>query len=99
MLERFSKENAKPRTTPLASHFKLSTTQCPKTDDVVHDMSKVPYTSAVGCSMVCTRLDLAEAVRAISKFLLIPRRSHWDAMKWIFKYLRGATNYGIMFNR
>ena len=52
VLERFSMENAKPVSTPLANHFRLSTTQCPKTDDDVQDMSKVPYASAVGCLML-----------------------------------------------
>jgi hypothetical protein len=31
VLERFSMENAKPVSTPLANHFRLSTSQCPKT--------------------------------------------------------------------
>ncbi|KAL6315051.1 hypothetical protein AAG906_030898 [Vitis piasezkii] len=48
MLERFKMDNAKPISTPLANHFRLSTSQCPKTDDEVNDMSKVPYASAVG---------------------------------------------------
>ena len=101
VLERFSMENGKPVSTPLANHFRLSTTQCPKTNDEVQDMSKVPYASAVGClmyAMVCTRLDLAQAVSAVCKFLLNLGRSHWDAVKWIFKYLRGTKNYDIMFN-
>ncbi|KAL6333028.1 hypothetical protein AAG906_020048 [Vitis piasezkii] len=61
----------------------LSTNQCPKIDDEMKDMSKVPYASVVGClmyAMVCTRLDLAHAVSV-----------------WIFRYLRGTTDYGIMF--
>ena len=63
VLERFSMRDAKPVSTPLAQHFKLSTTQCPKTDDEVRDMSGIPYASAVGCimyAMVCTRPDLAQ---------------------------------------
>ena len=65
-------------------------------------MSKAPYASAMGClmyAMVCTRPDLAQAISAISKFLSNPGRSHWDAVKWIFRYLRGTTNYGLMFSR
>ena len=60
MLERFKMDNAKPISTLLANHFRLSTSQCPKTDDEVNDMSKVPYASAVGWlmyAMVCTRPD------------------------------------------
>ena len=41
VLERFSMENAKPISTHLTNHFRLSTTQCPKTDDDVQDLSKV----------------------------------------------------------
>ena len=72
VLERFNMENAKPISTPLANHFRLSTAQCPKTDDDVQDMSKIPYASVVGCLMyvmVCTRPDLAQAISAIIKFL------------------------------
>ena len=60
-------------------------------------MSKVPYASAVGClmyAMVCIRPDLAQAVSVVSKFLLNLGRSHWDAVKWIFRYLRGTIDYG-----
>ncbi|RVW31007.1 Retrovirus-related Pol polyprotein from transposon TNT 1-94 [Vitis vinifera] len=65
VLERFNMNDAKLVNTPLENHFKLFTNQCPKTDDEVKDMSKVPYASAVGClmyAMVCTRPDLAHAV-------------------------------------
>ena len=58
------------------NHFRLSTTKCPKTNDEVQDMSKVPYASEVAClmyEMVCTRPDLAQAVSAVSKFPLNPR--------------------------
>ena len=72
-------EKEKLVSTPLANHFRLSTTQCPKTDNEVQDMSKVPYASAVGClmyAMVCIRPDLAQAVSAVIKFLSNPRQSH-----------------------
>jgi hypothetical protein len=84
VLERFSMENAKPVSTHLANHFRLSTSQCPKTVEETEDMSKVPYASAVGClmyAMVCTRLDLAQAVNMVSKFMANPGRQHWDAVK------------------
>ncbi|RVX11676.1 Retrovirus-related Pol polyprotein from transposon TNT 1-94 [Vitis vinifera] len=80
----------------------LSTNQCPKTYDEVKDMSKVPYASAVGWlmyAMVYTRPDLAHAVSVVSNFLSNPGRMHWDVVKWIFRYLRGTTDYGIMFSK
>ena len=47
VLERFRMHNAKPVSTPLASHFKLSKEMCPKTQEEIEYMSKVPYSSAV----------------------------------------------------
>ena len=102
VLDRFNMNNVKPISTPLANHFKLSTVQCPKIDSVKYDMSKVPYASVMGCLMyaiVCTRLDLAQGVSVVSKFLTNLGKQYWDAVKWIFIYLRGTTNYGIMFER
>ena len=102
VLERFNMDDAKPVSTHLVNHFRLSTNQCPKIDDEVKDMSKVPYASAMGClmyAMVCIRPDLTHAVSAVSKFLSNLRKMHWDAVKWIFIYLRGTTDYGIVFSK
>jgi hypothetical protein len=102
VLERFSMENAKPVSTPLANHFHLSTSQCLKTVKETEDMFKVLYASAVVClmyAMVCTKLDLAHAVSVVSKYMENSGRQHWDAVKWIFRYLKGITNYNITFVR
>ena len=75
VLEKFNMFGAKSVSTPLASHFKLSASQCPKTEKEVEDMSKVPYASAVGClmyAMVCTRPNLAHVVSTISKYMANP---------------------------
>jgi hypothetical protein len=64
-------------------------------------MSKVPYASVVGCLMyvmVCTRLDLAQVVSQVCKFMSKLGKHHWEAVKWIFKYLKGTTCHGIMFS-
>jgi hypothetical protein len=102
VLERFSMENAKSVSTPLANHFCLSTSQCPKTVEETEDMSNVSYASAMGClmyAMICTRPDLAHAVSVVSKYMVNTGKQHWDAVKWIFKYLKDTTDYGITFVR
>ena len=102
VLERFSMENAKLVSTPLVNHFRLSTSQCPKTVEEIEDMSKVLYASAVGCLMyviVCTKPDLAHAVNMVSKYMANPEKQHWDAIKWIFRYLKRTTDYDITFVR
>ncbi|KAL0459210.1 UNVERIFIED_CONTAM: Retrovirus-related Pol polyprotein from transposon TNT 1-94 [Sesamum latifolium] len=47
VLDRFGMSKAKPVSTPLANHFKLSSEQCPKTDHEIEDMAKVSYASNV----------------------------------------------------
>jgi hypothetical protein len=98
VLERFSMENAKSVSTPLANHFHLSTSPCPKTVEEAEDMSKVPHASAMGCLMyvmVCTKPDLAHTVSVVSKYMTNLGRQHWDAIKWIFRYLKVTTEYDM----
>uniref|UniRef100_A0A2N9EK90 CCHC-type domain-containing protein n=1 Tax=Fagus sylvatica TaxID=28930 RepID=A0A2N9EK90_FAGSY len=102
VLEKFSMLDAKPVSTPLANHFRLSGSQCPKNEEEIENMSKVPYASAVGClmyAMVCTRPDLAHAVSTVSRYMANPGREHWNAVKWIFRYLKGTAEHGILFSR
>nr|GEZ52046.1 retrovirus-related Pol polyprotein from transposon TNT 1-94 [Tanacetum cinerariifolium] len=65
-------------------------------------MRKVSYANAVGSLlylMVCTRPDIAYAVSVVSRYLANPGKSHWEAVKWILKYLRGnAKTRGGSFN-
>ena len=70
VLARFRVNDAKPKTTPLANHIKLSKEQSPKTAQEREHMALVPYTSAVGSLMyvmVCTRPDIAHAVGVVSR--------------------------------
>ena len=86
VLRRFNMQNAKPVTTPLAAHFRLSSALCPQSDEEVDYMSRVPYSSVV-CSlmyaMVCSLLDLAYAVNGVSKHMEKPSKEHWKAVQWI----------------
>lgn len=100
VLERFNMHNAKPVSTPLASHFNLSRKSCPTSQEEREDMAKIPYSSAVGSlmyAMVSTRPDIAHAVGVVSKFLSNPGRDHWEAVKWILRYLRGSTKMCLCF--
>ena len=86
--------------TPLATHFKLSSTQCPNSEEEKSYMEKIPYANAVGSlmySMVCTRPDLAYSTSLVSRFMANPGRDHWEAVKWIFRYLRETSSYGLRY--
>nr|GEW71538.1 putative reverse transcriptase domain, ribonuclease H-like domain, aspartic peptidase domain protein [Tanacetum cinerariifolium] len=84
---------------PLGGHFKLLLKDCPVGACDVERMSKVSYTNAIGSLMylVCTRPDIAYAVSIVSRYLANLDKNHWEAVKWILKYLRGIANVGLMY--
>ena len=91
----FNMNEAKPVSTPLGSHFKLSKEQSPKTEEERDHMSKVPYALAIDSlmyAMVCTRPDIAHAVGVVSRFMSRPGKQHWEAVKWILRYLKGSSD-------
>ena len=72
VLERFNMDKAKPVNCPLAGHFKLSSSQCPTSDEKKNEMQKIPYASVVGSlmyAMICNQSDIAHAVGVVSRFL------------------------------
>jgi ATP-binding cassette subfamily B (MDR/TAP) protein 1 len=94
--------DAKPVRTPLASHFRLSKEQCPKTDEEKDFMARVPYASTIGSlmyAMVCTRPDISHAVGVMSRYMSNLGKEHWEAVKWILKYLRGTTEKCLTFKK
>ena len=58
-------------------------------------MARVPYASAVGSlmyAMLCTRPDICFAVGMVSRYQSNLGPIHWQAVKRIFRYLRGTLN-------
>jgi len=94
--------NCKSVSTPLAAHFKLSSDLCPTSKEEINKMSSVPYASAVGSlmyAMVCTRPDLSYAVSVVSRFMHNPGKYHWDAVKWILRYVKGSLDKSLVFDK
>uniref|UniRef100_A0A3Q7I6N1 Reverse transcriptase Ty1/copia-type domain-containing protein n=1 Tax=Solanum lycopersicum TaxID=4081 RepID=A0A3Q7I6N1_SOLLC len=68
--------------------------QSPKTAEECDHMALFPYASAVGSfmnAMVCTRPDIAHAVRFVSRYMANPEKEHWEAVKWLLRYLIGES--------
>lgn len=65
-------------------------------------MRKVPYSNAVGSlmySMVCTKPDLAYSVSIVSRFMSNLGKDHWEALKWVLRYLKGTSEVGLLYGR
>ncbi|KAJ4700747.1 Retrovirus-related Pol polyprotein from transposon TNT 1-94 [Melia azedarach] len=100
ILSRFGMSTAKPIDTPSAANAHLSVAFAPKSVEEKEYMSRVPYTSAVGSlmyAMVCTRPDLAQSVSVVSRFMGEPSKEHWQAVKRIFRYLKGTFDVGLIY--
>ncbi|RVW71253.1 Retrovirus-related Pol polyprotein from transposon TNT 1-94 [Vitis vinifera] len=63
-------------------------------------MSKVPYASAIDnlmYVMVCTRSDIAHEVGVVNRFMSRTGKQHWEAVKWILRYLKGSLDTCLCF--
>lgn len=77
-------KDAKPVSTPLANHFKMTKRLCATTSSERKEMETIPYSSTMGSlmyAMMCTRLDIAHAVGVVSRFLANPGKEHWEVVK------------------
>ena len=48
-------------------------------------------------SMICTRQDISHAIGVVSRFLENLGKAYWEAVKWIFKYLKGTSKVCLSF--
>ena len=93
VLQRFGMENCKPIVTPLEVQFDVS--------DENEPAGGVPYREAVGSLMYLmtgTRPDLAFAIRRLSQYVSSPCKHHWIALKRVLRYVRGTSDYGILYH-
>jgi len=49
--------------------------------------------------MVCTRPDILYAVSMVNRYMTNSSKTHWQAVKWIQRYLRGTTSTCLEFRR
>ncbi|KAL4035066.1 Retrovirus-related Pol polyprotein from transposon TNT 1-94 [Cucumis melo var. makuwa] len=99
VLCRFNMANSKV-TTPLAQHIKISARDSPKDPTDRQAMSYVSYSNATGSLMylmVCTRPDLAHSSSIVNRYMGNPGKIHWEATKWVFRYLVGTENRGLLY--
>ncbi|GJX29994.1 retrovirus-related pol polyprotein from transposon TNT 1-94 [Tanacetum coccineum] len=47
-------------------------------------------------AMICTRPDIAHAVGVVSRYMVEPGRQHWEAVKRIFRYVKGTSDVALL---
>jgi hypothetical protein len=99
ILEKFKMTDCKPVSTPIAPKSCLSKSMSPETEEERKQMLSIPYRGAVGSLMyvaVSTRPDISKAVSNVSRFLDTPGLQHWQAVKRIFRYLKGTRDIKLV---
>ncbi|CAM8953087.1 unnamed protein product [Rhodiola kirilowii] len=100
VLEKFAMTSVKPSPIPLGGHIQISKDDCPKNESDKQKMANIPYDVAVGSimyAMLCTRPDLAFGISVLSRYMSNPGLKHWDAMKYMLKYLFGTKTVGLVY--
>ncbi|UYV82136.1 hypothetical protein LAZ67_21001087 [Cordylochernes scorpioides] len=99
-LEHYNLLDIKLQSVPSDPYSKLTKEMCPKDDQEIEEMNKIPYRQTIGSLMYLmtgTRPDIAYAVSRVSQFMNNPGPSLWTAVKKIFGYLKATKNIGICF--
>ena len=76
-------------------NIQLTSAQSLSTTEELAVMHNMPYHEAVGSLMYATlgtRPDICFTVQTISRFNSKPGLAHWEAIKRIFRYLKGTKN-------
>lgn len=100
MLMHFGMSDCHPISTPLDSNQKISAEMCPKNEVEKQEMAKYPYREAIGSLLYLaqvTRPDINFVVNLLSRYSTNPGKSHWQAIKRVFRYLKGTSSLGITY--
>nr|GEX21788.1 retrovirus-related Pol polyprotein from transposon TNT 1-94 [Tanacetum cinerariifolium] len=100
ILQRFNMQDCKPISTPFPIDVKLYSKMSPSSEKERMKMSQVPYALVVGSlmfTMICTRPVIAHAVGVVSRYMTELGRGHWEAVKRIFRYVKGTSDVALCF--
>jgi hypothetical protein len=83
ILKKFKMDDSKPLSTP------LSTTTALNVDEDGEPVDQNEYRSMIGSLLylTTTRPDIQFSVCLCARFQVSPRTSHWQAVKWILRYI------------
>ncbi len=94
LISRYGLADACARSVPLAVGEKL------RKEGEPLDTVGFPYSKCVGRLLylsVCTRLDIAQVVGALTHYMAAPTVEHWEAALGVVRYLMGTVDYGLTF--
>ena len=84
----------------METSVQLTSAQSPSTMQEIAHMRNIPYQEAVGSLMYAslgTRPDITYAMQTVSHFSKNPGQAHWEAVKRIFRYLKGTKEFWLTY--
>jgi hypothetical protein len=100
ILHRYNFDKLKPLSAPMDPSIQLTSDQSPTTMAEHAIMRNKPYHEAVGAlnwAALTLQPDIAFAVTTIARFASNPSIPHWEAVKWIFRYLNGTHDLWLTY--
>ncbi|GJX14748.1 hypothetical protein Tco_0206506 [Tanacetum coccineum] len=93
MLKKFGLEDSKPTKTPMLTKIKLTK------DDEANSVDSSKYRGMIGSLLYLTasRPDIMFSVCLCARFQENPKTTHLEAVKHIFRYVRGTTHLGLWY--
>ncbi|GJT58426.1 hypothetical protein Tco_1001959 [Tanacetum coccineum] len=93
MLKKFGLEDSKPTKTPMSTEIKLTK------DDEADSVDSSKYRGMIGSLLYLTasRPDIMFSVCLCARFQENPKTTHLEAVKRIFRYVRGTTHLGLWY--
>ncbi|GKD07038.1 hypothetical protein Tco_1186723 [Tanacetum coccineum] len=93
MLKKFGLEDSKPTKTPMSTEIKLTK------DDEADSVDSTKYRGMIGSLLYLTssRLDIMFSVCLCARFQENPKTTHLEAVKRIFRYIRGTSHLGLWY--
>jgi hypothetical protein len=85
---------------PMDPAIRLTSEQAPATAAEHAIMRDKPYREAVGAlnwATLATRPDIAFAVSTVARFAANPGIAHWEAVKRIYRYLKGTRDLWLTY--
>ncbi|GJX96509.1 hypothetical protein Tco_0352307 [Tanacetum coccineum] len=93
MFKKFGLEDSKPIKTPMSSETKLTR------DEDGESIYNTKYRGMIGSLLYLTasRLDIMFSVCLCARLQEVPKTSHLEAVKRIFRYIKGTTHLGLWY--
>ncbi|GJQ90597.1 retrovirus-related pol polyprotein from transposon TNT 1-94 [Tanacetum coccineum] len=93
MLKKFGLKESKPMKTPMSSDTKLMK------DEECESVDSTKYRGIIGSLLylMASRPDIMFSVCLCARFQEAPKTSHLEAVKRIFRYIKGTTHLGLWY--